>query len=123
MYIVDHCIVAIGNLAADNARFRDLVLKHSGIESLLKVCNAPKRRSTYLNAIWAITNLCRGSPLPTHVLVDTALSFLAKQVKSNYFENVLTETNRTEAQKVFIDILSTFSALTDGSKTRIDRLL
>lgn len=64
--IVDQAIWGIGNLAADQVKFRDIILKKGGIEILAKIVENTTNKHIIRNGAWAVTNLCRGLPVPEH---------------------------------------------------------
>ena len=64
--VVDQAIWAIGNIAADQTMYRDLILKGGGLEALIAIVESPSHKFIYKNGIWAITNLCRSTPCPNY---------------------------------------------------------
>ena len=67
--IVDQAIWGIGNLGADNVRYRDIILKKGGMEALIKIVETSTNKIVIRNGSWAITNLCRGNPVPEYKYV------------------------------------------------------
>lgn len=107
LYIVDQALICLGNISADHEDLRDIILNHSALEILYQLLSKYHRSSTYLNAIWTITNLCRGKNPPTHPLIDSAVSVLCKETKNKELQNL----ENPEVSKVMQDILATFSLL------------
>lgn len=62
--IVEQAVWGIGNIAADNPKYRDLILKAGGMKALIDVIENTNKPSLIRNGAWAVTNLCRGKPLP-----------------------------------------------------------
>ena len=53
---------ALGNVAGDSPKYRDLVLSHGIMIPLLNQLNEFAKLSMIRNATWALSNLCRGKP-------------------------------------------------------------
>lgn len=64
--VVDQAIWAIGNIAADQTEYRDRALKCGALNSLINIVENSQNKQTFKNGVWAITNLCRGSPHPKY---------------------------------------------------------
>lgn len=69
--------MAIGNIASDNAQFRDMILKNPGLNPLLELVNKVTSKELIKFGTWAISNLCRGRPLPYSQLVESAIPTLS----------------------------------------------
>ena len=80
--VVDQAIWALGNIAADQTMYRDQILKRGGMNALIAIVENTPNKTLLKNAIWAITNLCRGSPYPTYDLIKNATEVLAKALLS-----------------------------------------
>jgi importin subunit alpha-1 len=83
----DQAVWALGNIAGDSTRCRDLVLSYDHHFSLLQSLLAamdnpafPASLSFIRNATWTISNLCRGKPPPRWSLIAKALPTLARLV-------------------------------------------
>lgn len=83
--IRDQCIWALGNIAGDCPAMRDMVLSNNIMYPLLTNINNEldstfPTLSIIRNATWALSNLCRGRPLPNWNEVVVALPTLARLI-------------------------------------------
>ena len=51
---------ALGNIAGDSAKCRDLVLEHGALPPLLEQLKDSTKLSMLRNATWTLSNFCRG---------------------------------------------------------------
>lgn len=81
----------MGNIAGDSPTFRDLILAHQGLQPLIEIISTTEDPQMIKNGIWAISNLCRGRPLPDIKLVEAAIPILCQVLKRETDPDVLTD--------------------------------
>ena len=80
----EQAVWALGNIAGDSAKLRDLVLQAEALMPLLRQLDPNTTRVSMLrNATWTLSNFCRGKPQPNFELVKPALPTLAGLIYSN----------------------------------------
>uniref|UniRef100_A0A8C6NNC1 Importin subunit alpha n=1 Tax=Nothobranchius furzeri TaxID=105023 RepID=A0A8C6NNC1_NOTFU len=80
--VQEQAVWALGNIAGDNAECRDYVLSFSS--PLLELLVKSNRLTTTRNAVWALSNLCRGkNPPPDFAKVCPCLSVLSRLLFSS----------------------------------------
>ena len=62
----------MGNIAADQTLYRDKILKLGGMNALITIVENTPSKATVKNGIWAMTNLCRGTPYPNYDMIKNA---------------------------------------------------
>jgi hypothetical protein len=102
----------IGNIAGDSIELRDVVLKSGALTSLLRNVSNPDSMSLLKNVVWAISNLCRGTPKPDFVLIRDCIPAM------NYA--IVHEKSSDEART---DALWALSYLSDGEDFRIQAVV
>lgn len=74
----DQAAWALGNLGGEGAECRDAALNCGALPMLLDVLVTPGQELQVVrNAVWAVSNLCRGKPLPPLDVVGIAVPVLA----------------------------------------------
>lgn len=100
----------LGNVAGDCHDLRDLVLSAGAMGPLLMNISNPENNTLLCNAVWALSNFCRGKPQPNLASVADAIPHLANLLKSN----------NTEA---LMDACWAISYLSDGDNDRIKTVM
>jgi len=106
----EQCAWCLGNIAGDSPDLRDLVLSQGALNPLLMNISNPANNSLLCNAVWALSNFCRGKPAPSHNDVAPAIPLLAK----------ILEMNNREA---LVDACWALSYLSDGDDARIEAVV
>lgn len=68
-----------------------MILKCGGINPLIQIIYTSENKSTIKHGTWALSNLCRGKPLPDYDLVKDALPVLAKVLLTQDDPEVITD--------------------------------
>mmetsp|Transcript_39568 Transcript_39568/g.69571 ORF Transcript_39568/g.69571 Transcript_39568/m.69571 type:complete len:109 (+) Transcript_39568:260-586(+) len=80
----EQAVWALGNIAGDSPRCRDLVLSYQLIPQLVLQLGDGNGHWTNLtmlrNATWTLSNLCRGKPPPRWELIAPSLPMLIELV-------------------------------------------
>lgn len=77
----------MGNIGGDSVRFRDAILQKKGMEGLIKLAEKSTQKTILRRAAWAISNLCRGTPLPKFDLIKNGIAILAKTIMSQILDD------------------------------------
>lgn len=97
---------ALGNIAGDCIEFRDLILSNNGIAHVLGLFQGDKLKASLVRvAIWVLSNLCRGKPMPPFSMVRDVVPLVCKLIFSM-------------DQEVLSDALWTLSFISDGKDKR-----
>eukprot|EP01134_Creolimax_fragrantissima_P007932 CFRG7932T1 len=111
--LVDQATWALGNIAGDGPECRDLVIQMGAVPVIIKAI-APKTcdPSVIKNAMWAISNICRGkNPPPDFNQVKGFLPVIGAWLRI------------TDDAEIISDALWTLSYLSDGPSEQIEALI
>ncbi|KAL0961765.1 hypothetical protein UPYG_G00331440 [Umbra pygmaea] len=82
--VQEQAVWALGNIAGDSAQCRDYVLDCNILPPLLMLLTKSTRLTMTRNAVWALSNLCRGkSPPPMFEKVSPCLPVLSRLLFSS----------------------------------------
>lgn len=87
----EQALWALGNIAGDSPRCRDLVLSHSLLPALMTQLVDGTKLSLLRNATWALSNLCRGKPPPRWELIAPSVPRLVELIVHSIDDDVLTD--------------------------------
>ena len=73
----------MGNIGGDSIKFRDMIIQRNGLATLIKLAEKSSHKNIIQRAAWAISNLCRGKPLPKYEAIKLGISSLARMILSN----------------------------------------
>lgn len=80
MGIVEQAIWAIGNISSDSVFYRDQIIRAGGLTNLVYVVQRVTDEVLIKHCCWALSNLCRGSPLPKYDSIKMAIPLLCKLI-------------------------------------------
>ncbi|XP_023766803.1 importin subunit alpha-2 [Lactuca sativa] len=106
----EQAVWALGNVAGDSPRCRDLVLGQGALIPLLSQLNENAKLSMLRNATWTLSNFCRGKPQPPFEQTRPALPALERLVHSN-------------DEEVLTDACWALSYLSDGTNDKIQAVI
>ncbi|XP_024985548.1 importin subunit alpha-2-like isoform X1 [Cynara cardunculus var. scolymus] len=106
----EQAVWALGNVAGDSPRCRDLVLAQGALLPLLAQLNEHAKLSMLRNATWTLSNFCRGKPQPPFEETRPALPALERLVHSN-------------DEEVLTDACWALSYLSDGTNDKIQAVI
>ncbi|KAL5996268.1 hypothetical protein ACLOJK_026342 [Asimina triloba] len=106
----DDAVWALGNVAGDSPRCRDLVLSHGALLPLLAQLNEHAKLSMLRNATWTLSNFCRGKPQPPFEQTRPALPALQRLIHSS-------------DEEVLTDACWALSYLSDGTNDKIQAVI
>jgi len=90
--VTEQCIWALGNIAGDSTECRDFVLGLGIMQPLTEVLSKSTKLSMLRNAVWVLSNLCRGkNPPPSFQQVQPCLPVLGRLLFHND-PDILTDT-------------------------------
>ena len=110
--VVEQAIWALGNIAGDSHKVRDLVIAAGAVDPIANILDSANPGTSLVrNASWTLSNLCRGRPAPIFDRVQRAIPSLVKVVNENDLEDIL------------IDVCWAISYLSDGGEDRVPLIL
>ncbi|EZA53397.1 hypothetical protein DMN91_004947 [Ooceraea biroi] len=109
--VQEQAVWALGNIAGDSPECRDHVLANGILTPLLQLLSKEPRLSMTRNAVWALSNLCRGkNPTPDFAKVAPCLPVLANLLNHTDFD-------------VLADACWALSYLSDGPNDKIQAVI
>ncbi|GAB4816813.1 hypothetical protein N2152v2_003859 [Parachlorella kessleri] len=106
----EQAVWALGNIAGDSPKCRDLVLGYGALHPLLEQLKDNNKMSMLRNATWTLSNFCRGKPQPDFEQVKQALPALARLIHS-------------QDEEVLTDGCWALSYLSDGTNDKIQEVI
>ncbi|XP_023729724.3 importin subunit alpha-1a [Lactuca sativa] len=106
----EQAVWALGNVAGDSPKCRDLVLAQGALIPLLSQLNEHAKLSMLRNATWTLSNFCRGKPQPSFSQTKPALLALQQLIHSN-------------DEEVLTDACWALSYLSDGTNDKIQAVI
>ena len=107
----EQCVWAIGNIAGDGPVCRDQCLAADALPKLVwLMLNTDPSLEIMRNAVWTLSNLCRGKPSPDFAHIQQALPVAT---------NLLTHTD----DEVAVDAAWAVSYISDSSEDRINMVI
>jgi len=81
----------LGNIAGDCHQFRKLVLEANALDALIHLVSNTNKNNIIKHGIWALSNLCRGRPLPKFDSVRAAIPIFVKALQNAADPETLTD--------------------------------
>jgi len=81
--ILEQAIWAIGNISSDCVFYRDTIIKAGGLLNLVEIVERTSDETLIKHGCWALSNLCRGSPLPKYEQIKTAIPVLCRAIANS----------------------------------------
>ncbi|CAN1352966.1 Importin subunit alpha-1b [Linum perenne] len=106
----EQAVWALGNVAGDSPKCRDLVLGNAALMPLLAQFSDQAKLSMLRNATWTLSNFCRGKPQPSFDQTKPALPVLERLIHSN-------------DEEVLTDACWALSYLSDGTNDKIQAVI
>jgi importin subunit alpha-6/7 len=91
--------------------YRDLILQADGLTKLSNLVLKSNIKNIIKHGTWAVSNLCRGKPLPSFTYTQIAIPVLVKAITVESDFEILT------------DALWALSYLSDGDEARIQMVI
>jgi hypothetical protein len=78
--IVEQAVWAIGNISSDCVFYRDNIIRAGGLINLVEATKRLADEGLIKHCCWALSNLCRGSPLPKYDHIKHAIPILCQAI-------------------------------------------
>lgn len=108
--VQEQAVWALGNVAGDCPDYRDQILSIGVLPVLIRMIKTSPKISMQRNAVWTVSNLCRGKPAPPFIAIQDAIPVLSSLI-------------RAEDEQVVIDACWAVSYVSDGDPERIQSVL
>jgi hypothetical protein len=113
MGIVEQAIWAIGNISSDCVFYRDNIIRAGGLINLVQVMEKLTDEALIKHCCWALSNLCRGSPLPKYDLIKLAIPVLCRAIASGKLTD----------KEILADCCWAISYHSDANKNKIQTVI
>lgn len=107
----EQSIWTLGNIGADSAHCRDLILQFGAMRGLINASETSQRKITKKQGLWTISNLCRGKPMPQFEFVKESIPVITKALYEFPDEEILP------------DLLWALSCLSDGNPEGVQMII
>ncbi|XP_028412948.1 importin subunit alpha-7-like isoform X2 [Dendronephthya gigantea] len=116
--VQEQAVWALGNVAGDSPECRDFVIANGMLRPLIEIlCGTSDKLSMMKNAVWALSNLCRGkNPPPDFSKVSMCLPMLARLL-------VTSEPKYQSDPDILADARWALSYLSDGPNEKIQAVI
>ena len=84
--IQEYALLIIGNISIDCVSIRDAVINSAGIKIIVQMIKKTQNVNLLQTAAWTLSNLCRGSPLPSKDKTKTCINVFCLIISKNSSE-------------------------------------
>jgi importin subunit alpha-1 len=118
--LADDSVWALGNIAGDSPKCRDIVLHAGALQPLLALLNENHKLSMLRNATWTLSNFCRGkNPQPEWNMVSPQLICCMSSKLTSRSSKLIYSLD----DEVLIDACWAISYLSDGTNDKIQAVI
>lgn len=89
--------------------YRDTIIRSAGLINLVEVVDRTTDETLIKHGCWALSNLCRGSPLPKYDLIKSAIPVLCRAIAKS----------RVTDREILADCCWAISYHSDANKNKI----